>query len=325
MTDTSTLTDVAGLVADLTLEEKASLTSGASFWTTKPVERVGIPADHAHRRPARPAQAGARAATTSASATASRPRASRPPSRSARPGTPSSPSASAPPSASSRRSRTSRSPRPGHQHQALAAVRAQLRVPLRGPDRLGRARRGARARHPVAGRRRVAQALRGEQPGERPHAVLERHRPAAAARDLPARLPARRRGRPAADGDVLVQPRQRRLRVGEPVAAHPGAARRVGLRRPRRLGLGRGQRPRRRPRGRPRPRDARQRRSDGRRARRRGARRRRSTRSTLDAAAERVATLALRWADGASASRDRSTSTPTTRSPARRPAARSCC
>ncbi|WP_457100634.1 glycoside hydrolase family 3 C-terminal domain-containing protein [Microbacterium sp. P5_E9] len=44
MTDTSTLTDVPALVADLTLEEKASLTSGASFWTTKPVERVGIPA-----------------------------------------------------------------------------------------------------------------------------------------------------------------------------------------------------------------------------------------------------------------------------------------
>ncbi|MDR6905568.1 beta-glucosidase [Agromyces sp. 3263] len=34
----------ADLVADLTLEEKASLTSGASFWTTKPVERVGLPA-----------------------------------------------------------------------------------------------------------------------------------------------------------------------------------------------------------------------------------------------------------------------------------------
>ena len=29
----------ADVVADLTLEEKASLTSGASFWTTKPVER----------------------------------------------------------------------------------------------------------------------------------------------------------------------------------------------------------------------------------------------------------------------------------------------
>lgn len=34
----------ADLVADLTLEEKASLTSGASFWTTKPVERIGLPA-----------------------------------------------------------------------------------------------------------------------------------------------------------------------------------------------------------------------------------------------------------------------------------------
>jgi len=30
-------------VADLTLEEKASLTSGADFWTTKPVDRLGIP------------------------------------------------------------------------------------------------------------------------------------------------------------------------------------------------------------------------------------------------------------------------------------------
>jgi beta-glucosidase len=34
----------APTVADLTLEEKASLTSGASFWYTKPIERVGIPA-----------------------------------------------------------------------------------------------------------------------------------------------------------------------------------------------------------------------------------------------------------------------------------------
>ena len=34
----------ADVVADLTLEEKASLTSGADFWTTKPLERAGIPA-----------------------------------------------------------------------------------------------------------------------------------------------------------------------------------------------------------------------------------------------------------------------------------------
>lgn len=35
--------DAAEIVAELTLEEKASLTSGASFWTTKAVERAGIP------------------------------------------------------------------------------------------------------------------------------------------------------------------------------------------------------------------------------------------------------------------------------------------
>ncbi|MBT2498042.1 glycoside hydrolase family 3 C-terminal domain-containing protein [Agromyces sp. ISL-38] len=33
----------AEIVADLTLEEKASLTSGADFWTTKPIDRVGLP------------------------------------------------------------------------------------------------------------------------------------------------------------------------------------------------------------------------------------------------------------------------------------------
>ncbi|GAA3210532.1 glycoside hydrolase family 3 C-terminal domain-containing protein [Oerskovia jenensis] len=43
MTDT-TIEDGATTVADLTLEEKASLTSGASFWWTKGVERAGIPA-----------------------------------------------------------------------------------------------------------------------------------------------------------------------------------------------------------------------------------------------------------------------------------------
>ena len=43
MTDTTSPAQAA-TVADLTLQEKASLTSGGSFWTTKPVERVGIPA-----------------------------------------------------------------------------------------------------------------------------------------------------------------------------------------------------------------------------------------------------------------------------------------
>ena len=34
---------VDATVADLTLEEKASLTSGLNFWHTKPIERAGIP------------------------------------------------------------------------------------------------------------------------------------------------------------------------------------------------------------------------------------------------------------------------------------------
>ena len=32
------------IVSQLTIEEKAGLVSGASFWTTRPVERLGIPA-----------------------------------------------------------------------------------------------------------------------------------------------------------------------------------------------------------------------------------------------------------------------------------------
>ncbi|QKJ20604.1 glycoside hydrolase family 3 C-terminal domain-containing protein [Microbacterium hominis] len=45
MTDLSTLDAApAASIDDLTLEEKASLTSGASFWWTKPIQRVGIPA-----------------------------------------------------------------------------------------------------------------------------------------------------------------------------------------------------------------------------------------------------------------------------------------
>ena len=36
--------DLKALVAQMTLEEKAGLLSGQDFWTTKAVERVGIPA-----------------------------------------------------------------------------------------------------------------------------------------------------------------------------------------------------------------------------------------------------------------------------------------
>jgi beta-glucosidase len=43
MTTLATL-DVPALMAELTLEEKASLCSGADFWNTKAVERAGVPA-----------------------------------------------------------------------------------------------------------------------------------------------------------------------------------------------------------------------------------------------------------------------------------------
>ena len=35
--------DIDVLLSELTLEEKASLTSGSSFWYTTPVGRLGIP------------------------------------------------------------------------------------------------------------------------------------------------------------------------------------------------------------------------------------------------------------------------------------------
>ena len=131
-----------------------------------------MPAHHGHRRPARPAQAA---------------RGRRPPRHRRQRAGDVLPARGRPRLVVGRRAdparrrgarhrdldRERRGPaRPRHQHQALAAVRPQLRVPLRGPDRLGRARRGDRERHPVEGRGHLAQALRREQPGERPHAVL---------------------------------------------------------------------------------------------------------------------------------------------------------
>ena len=102
-----------------------------------------------------------------------------------------------------------------------------------------------------------------------------------------------------------------------------GAPRRVGLRGPRRLGLGRRQRPRHRPRRRPRPRDA---------VERAAAPTPSSSppchglarRAALDTAARRNVELVQKAVRGPGRM-PRTTSTPTTRSPARPPARRSCC
>ena len=149
-----------------------------------------------------------------------------------------------------------RGARPRHQHQAVAALWAQLRVPLRGPPRGRRARRGPGRGHPEPGCRHLAEALRRQQPGGRPAPRQRRRRRPHPARDLPGRLRAGRAAGRAVDGDVQLQPHQRGLRLAGPVAAHRGAARRVGLRRPGGVRLGRGRRPGRRRGRRARPRDA---------------------------------------------------------------------
>src|SRR3712207_8112499 len=52
--------DIDRLLGELTLPEKASLTSGSSFWYTAPVERLGIPrimvADGPHGLRAQPGE-----------------------------------------------------------------------------------------------------------------------------------------------------------------------------------------------------------------------------------------------------------------------------
>ena len=74
------------------------------------------------------------------------------------------------------------------EHEAIAAVRTQLRVLLRGPVPRRRARHRLDRRHPGGGGRRVAQALRREQPGDAADVGERGGRRANASRGLPARL-----------------------------------------------------------------------------------------------------------------------------------------
>ena len=58
--------DIDALLQELTLAEKASLTSGSAFWYTAPVERLGIPrimvSDGPHGLRAQPGEPGVRGA-----------------------------------------------------------------------------------------------------------------------------------------------------------------------------------------------------------------------------------------------------------------------
>ncbi len=173
-------------------------------------------------------------------------------------------------------------PRPGREHQAVPAVRPQLRVLLRGPVPRRRPGHRLRAGRAEPGRRHVPEALRGQQPGDRPGQGQRRRGRADPARDLPPGLRAGRHRGEALDGDVLLQPGQRHARLAGPVAADHGAPRRVGLRGRRRLRLGRRARPGRGGEGRAGPRDAAAARLErpgaGRRGARRGPRRGRARR-----------------------------------------------
>ena len=222
------------------LEQKASLTSGADFWHTQAVPGAGIPSLHGHRRTARPAQAGRRRRRASGSAAASRPPASRRPSGWPPPGTPTSPTRVG------RRSAT----RPRRGRSPCCSARASTSSARRCADAISstspRTRCSPAARRRLVDglqshrRRHVAQALRRQQPGDRPDAGERRRRRADPARDLPAGVRAHRQDRAAGHGHVRLQQDQRRRTRASTTAAHRGAARRVGLRGPGGLRLGRG-------------------------------------------------------------------------------------
>ena len=232
--------DVEALLEELTVAEKASLTSGSGFWYTAPVERLGIPrimvSDGPHGLRAQPGEGdhvglgGSLPATCfpTASAVAStwNPELLRRIGEALAAG-----GAGVQPVGD---------PGAGDQHEALAAVRAQLRVLLRRPLPGRGAGRRDRRRDPVGRRGHVGEALRRQQPGDRPAAGRRPGRRAHAAGDLLPGVRADRHGLPAVDDHVLLQQGQRPLGLGEPLAAHHRAARGVRVRGPGRVRLGRG-------------------------------------------------------------------------------------
>ncbi len=193
------------LVAELTLDEKVSLTAGATMWTTAAVPRLGIPsimvtdgpngaAGRRHVRADR-RDRGVRAVRLGARCQLG-PRARRAGRRDARRG--------------GAHEGVPDVARADRQHAPLADRGPELRVLLRGSAPLGSHRRRLRPRGAVAGHRNHGEALRRERRRVRaqPH-ELDR-RSSGAARDHPGAVRAGGEGRWRARDHDRVQPPERR-------------------------------------------------------------------------------------------------------------------
>ena len=132
--------------------------------------------------------------------------------------------------------------RPHREPHAHPARRAQLRVLRRGPVPDDADGRGVDPGRPVRGSDRQRQALRRQQPGGRAAGHARRREPgqpadrerrdrrADAPRDVPAALRGGDQGGQRRLGHVLLQPRQRAVRVRERAPARGRAQGRLGLR-----------------------------------------------------------------------------------------------
>ena len=115
------------------------------------------------------------------------------------------------------------------QHQALPSLRTQFRVFFRRS--LSRRQDGRRLhqRRRIDGRRHIAQTLCSQQQRISAHDDQQRRRRARSARDLSVRVRRVRKAGQTAHRDGVVQPHQRRIRDGQPVAARHPFAQAMGI------------------------------------------------------------------------------------------------
>ena len=127
--------------------------------------------------------------------------------------------------------------RPDREPPPHAGRRPHVRVLQRRPRTVRRVGRGLHQGRPVARRRRHGQALRVQRHRDRADERRRARRRANPARAVPAPVRDRRQGRRRVGRDERVQPTRRRVLRREPSTAHHRAARRMGLRRSRRVRL----------------------------------------------------------------------------------------